>query len=175
MTTPQDILSFWFAPGQDARWFAQDAQFDAGVRRRFFATYELARAGKLDAWRDTPQSLLALIIVLDQFSRNMFRGTAQAFDMDEKARALTLEGIEKGFPAHLRGAELDFFYMPLLHSERLSDHDLLAAQGRGEDKYARHYRDVIARFGRFPRRNRALGRVSTPEELAYLAASDPLG
>jgi uncharacterized protein (DUF924 family) len=172
--SPEDILAFWVAPEQTSRWYAKDAEFDAEIRRRFLATYEAACAGELDAWRQAPDSLLALIIVLDQFPRNMFRGLARAFAADAHAVALTKEGIDKRFDSALNGAQLDFFYMPLMHSERLGDHDLLAARGRGDDRYARHHRAIIARFGRFPHRNAVLGRENTAEEAAYLAEPDPL-
>jgi uncharacterized protein (DUF924 family) len=172
--SPDEILAFWFAPEAASRWYASDAGFDAEIRRRFLATYEAARAGRLTTWRATPKALLALIIVLDQFPRNMFRREPRAFAADAEAVGLTREGLARGFDASLNDAELDFFYMPLMHSERLEDHELLAAQGRGEERYARHHREIIARFGRFPHRNATLGRESTSEEAAYLAQSDPL-
>ncbi|MGN6747692.1 MAG: DUF924 family protein, partial [Xanthobacteraceae bacterium] len=111
---PQEVLTFWLAPGRAEQWYAEDANFDADIRRRFLATYEAARSGQIDHWRDAPQSLLALIIVLDQFPRNMFRGSARAFATDAQAVILTKYGIEKGFDRSCSGAELDFFTMPLM-------------------------------------------------------------
>jgi uncharacterized protein (DUF924 family) len=108
----QDMLAYWFAPGQSSRWYAQDDKFAADIRRRFLATYEAARLGELNEWCNAPQSLLALIIVLDQFSRNMFRGSPQAFAADAQAQDLTKEGIEKGFDRCLHPVEQDF----LLHA-----------------------------------------------------------
>ena len=169
-----EVLAFWFAPEQVSRWYEQDASFDEEIRRRFLAAHEAAAAGAFGGWREAPRSLLALIILLDQFPRNMFRGEPRAFATDEQARALAKAGIEKGFDRSLSAAELDFFYMPLMHSEQLGDHDLLAACGRGEERYASHHRGIIARFGRFPLRNEALGRATTAEEAAYLAEPDPL-
>ncbi|HEY2446747.1 MAG TPA: DUF924 family protein, partial [Rhizomicrobium sp.] len=163
-------LTFWFEPGRRALWYATNESFDEEIRQRFLATYEAAHSGQLDAWRETPHSLLALIVVLDQFPRNMFRGSARAFAADEQAAGLTREGIEKGFDQALEGAQRDFFTMPLMHSETLADHELLVALGRGADRYARGHRETIARFGRFPYRNEALGRQSTPEETAWLAS-----
>jgi uncharacterized protein (DUF924 family) len=113
-------------------------------------------------------ALLALIIVLDQFPRNMFRGSARAFATDAQAVSLTKEGIEKRFDRSFRGAGLDFFYMPLMHSESLRDQELLIELGYGDNRYAREHSETIARFGRFPHRNEVLGRKNTAEEEAYL-------
>jgi uncharacterized protein (DUF924 family) len=165
----QDILGFWFSSAQSSRWYAKDDNFDEEIRRRFLATYEAAHSGKLEEWRNAPESLLSLIILLDQFPRNMFRGSARAFASDRQAVTLTKEGIEKGIDRSLSGAQLDFFYMPLLHSESLSDQDLLIERGRGDNRYARQYHEIIALFGRFPHRNETLGRENTAEEVAYLA------
>jgi uncharacterized protein (DUF924 family) len=172
IASSQDVLEYWFSPEQSPRWYAADDKLDADIRRRFLATYEAACSGDLNEWRNTPQSLLALIIVLDQFPRNMFRGSARSFAADARAAALTKEGIEKGFDRSLRPTEQDFFYMPLMHSERLSDHDLLITLGRGEDRYARRHREIIVRFGRFPHRNETLGRETTAEEALFLAGPD---
>lgn len=168
IASPHDVLTFWFAPGQSDRWYAKDEAFDAEIRQRFLATYEAACSGQLDAWREGPDSLLALIIVLDQFPRNMFRGSARAFAFDAQAARFTREGIERGFDGVLSEAQLEFFYMPLMHSESLSDHDLLCERGRGDDPYELQHREIIARFGRYPHRNAVLGRDSTPEEASYL-------
>jgi len=165
----QDVLAFWFS--EKSRWYAKDDHFDTEIRQRFLATYEAAYAGELDEWRRTPESLLALIILLDQFPRNMFRGSPRAFASDAHAVRLTKEGIERGFHGSLRGAQLDFFFMPLMHSESLSDHDLLTQLGHGGNRYARQHREIIARFGRFPHRNETLRRESTTEEASYLARS----
>jgi uncharacterized protein (DUF924 family) len=172
IASSQDVLAYWFSPAQSARWFAEDDKLDADIRQHFLATYEAARSGELNEWRNAPQSLLALIIVLDQFPRNMFRGSVRAFASDAQAVALTKEGVEKGFDRCLRPAEQDFFYMPLMHSELLSDHNLLLKLGRGDNRYARHHREIIARFGRFPHRNETLRRETTAEEALYLAGPD---
>jgi uncharacterized protein (DUF924 family) len=169
-TTPEDILGFWFAPGTDELWYANDPKFDAGIRDRFMQTYEAARDGRLDAWRNQARSLLALIIVFDQFPRNMFRGDARAFATDHLARSLTKEGLSRGFDRELTNAQLDFFYLPLMHSEALADHRLLVERGRGDERYAREHRAIIERFGRYPQRNAALGRENTAEEARFLEA-----
>jgi uncharacterized protein (DUF924 family) len=171
----QDILDFRFAPGMDELWYASDPKFDAGIRAQFMHTYEAASDGKLDAWREPAPSMLALIIVLDQFPRNMFRGEARAFASDRLALSLIKEGISKGFDRALDGAQLDFFYMPLMHSETLDDHLLLGERGRGYDRYAQEHRSIIERFGRFPQRNAALGRTNTPEEKGFLELVPTLG
>jgi uncharacterized protein (DUF924 family) len=165
-----EVLTFWFAPGRAEQWYAEDANFDADIRRRFLATYEAACSGQLDHWRDTPHDLLALIIVLDQFPRNMFRSAARAFATDAQAVTLTKQGIDKGFDRSFTGAELDFFTMPLMHSESLTDQALLLAMGYGDNRYAREHYETIARFGRLPHRNAILGRKNTAEEDAYLSA-----
>jgi uncharacterized protein (DUF924 family) len=168
----EDILSIWFAPGMDDRRYADDPHFDARIRDRFMTTYRAARDGRLDPWRENARSLLALIIVLDQLPRNMFRGDAQAFATDHLALALTKEGIKKGFDREFSGAQLDFFYMPLMHSEALDDHRLLAELGYGDNTYACEHREAIERFGRYPTRNAALGRQNTPEEACFLKLTE---
>jgi uncharacterized protein (DUF924 family) len=169
IVSPEEILKFWFSPKQRSLWYAKDSAFDAEIRKRFLATYEAAQTGRLDEWRETPSFLLSLIIVLDQCPRNMFRGSARAFATDAQAVSLTKEGIERGFDRGLAGAELDFFYMPLMHSEELNDHELLIKLGHGSNRYAREHYETIARFGRFPHRNEVLGRQTTAEEASYLA------
>ena len=114
--------------------------------------------------------MLALIILLDQFPRNMFRGSPRAFASDARAVNLTKEGIRQGFDRSLTEAQLDFFYMPLMHSEALDDHDILLEQGHGNNRYAQEHREIIARFGRFPHRNQTLGRDCSVEEASYLAS-----
>jgi uncharacterized protein (DUF924 family) len=166
----EDVLAFWFSEALSSRWYASDENFDAEIRQRFLSTYEAANSGTLDEWRNFPQSMLALIILLDQFPRNMFRGSPRAFASDARAVNLTKEGIKRGFDRSLIGDQLDFFYMPLMHSEALSDHDLLLEQGHGDNRYAREHGEIIARFGRFPHRNQTLERESTVEEASYLAS-----
>jgi|SRR5579863_428391 len=168
----EDVLAFWFAPAQERRWYAKDVEFDAEIRRRFLATYEAACEGALDSWRETPRSLLALIVVLDQLPRNMFRGSARAFAEDPQAVKLARHGIAGGFDRALTASEREFFHMPLMHSERLDDHELLLGV-HGDNKYAREHRDIIARFGRYPHRNAVLGRRNTAEEEQYLRESPP--
>jgi len=167
------VLEFWFDPRQRSRWFASDPQLDEELRSRFGRLREQAAQGRLDDWRQWTEGVLALILLLDQFSRNLFRGDAEAFRTDPQARALARDIIGTPREAELSAEQRAFLYMPLMHSEELTDQDqsvaLFAALGQAASHdYARRHREVILRFGRFPRRNAALGRNSTPEELAFL-------
>jgi len=169
---PEAVLSFWREAGPKC-WFAQDSAFDAQVRERFLATHAAAAAGQLAAWEDSAEGALALLIALDQFPRNMFRGTARAFSTDPLALAAARRAIERGFDLKIPMPERNFFYLPFEHSENLADQDrcvaLSEATGDAETvKWAKVHHDVICRFGRFPHRNSALGRVSTPEEIVFL-------
>jgi uncharacterized protein (DUF924 family) len=169
---PEEVLSFWREAGPK-RWFAVDSAFDTELRRRFLATHEAAAAGRLSAWEDTAEGALALVIALDQFPRNMFRGTARAFSTDALALAAAHRAIGRGFDLKMPMPERNFFYLPFEHSENLADQErcvaLTEATGDAEAvKWAKVHLEVIRRFGRFPHRNAALGRVSTPEEIAFL-------
>jgi uncharacterized protein (DUF924 family) len=180
--TPDDVLHFWFgAPDrtQTARdqWFRKSPAFDAEIRDRFLATHADAIAGRLDSWQEAPRSALALVVVLDQFSRNLFRDSPAAFSADPKALALARHLVEAGWDRQLTPLERGFVYLPFEHSESLDAQDealRLFADLRQfpetSDLHAwaeKHHR-VIARFGRFPHRNAVLGRVSTDDELAFL-------
>jgi len=174
------VLEFWFGPlgtaeyGRDRKaWWRKDKAFDAEVRRRFLADYERAADGELDFMGDAPKDCVALIIVLDQFPRNMFRGTAKAFATDWKALALAERALEKGFDRRLVPAERSFVLMPFQHSENIADQERSVALFRelnfGEQlDFAIRHRDIVARFGRFPHRNHILVRDGTPEEIRFL-------
>jgi len=169
-----DVLAFWLAAGPD-RWFEDDPGFDADIRARFYAVYEDAAAGRHVDWQETAEGALGLIIVLDQFPRNMFRGNARAFAADALARAAAERAIARGFDRQVAMPARLFFYLPFEHSERLADQErclaLLGAAGDAEQlKWAELHADIIRRFGRFPHRNAALGRTTTPEEQAFLDA-----
>jgi uncharacterized protein (DUF924 family) len=177
-TVADDILKFWFSELTPEQWFRYGKALDGAVRARFGALLERARRGELEDWAKTPSGRLALIILLDQFSRHIFRGTPDAFAADAKAVALTLDGIALGMDAALpTSAQRLFFHMPLMHAEDGNLQALcvekLAALGDGEiaegaQAAAREHAEVIARFGRFPHRNGILGRASTPEEEAFI-------
>lgn len=179
MTEPSDILDFWFAGDPAARrpvWFRKDEAFDAGCAR-FVGAHDSAKRGELDRWAETPDGALALLILLDQLSRNLHRGSPEAFAADPKARAIAAAAIAKGFDRALTPVQRMFVYLPFEHSEDRADQDrsvalfesIRDALGGETADYAVRHRDVIQRFGRFPHRNAVLGRASTPEEEAYLA------
>ena len=186
MTTPAEILAFWFADGPDTfreAWFRRDDAFDAAIRERFGVATAAARAGALDDWAALPDSALALLVLLDQFPRNLHRGSAEAFASDAHARAIAREVVlAHRFDLALSRTERVFLYLPFEHSEAMADQDLSVAlfEGLRDDArmakpggaidYAWRHRAVIARFGRFPHRNAALGRESTAAEQAWLAA-----
>lgn len=169
---PEEIFLFWKDAGPE-KWFVANPAFDEEVRARFSDTYNAAVTGELDHWERSAYGALALVIVLDQFPRNMFRGTPKAFATDEKAKAIAVRAIEQGRDKAVDPEVHTFFYMPFMHSEALGDQErcvaLMNESGKQENiKYADIHRDAIARFGRFPHRNEILGRTSTPEEIAYL-------
>lgn len=170
-----DILAFWFEEVQPRQWFAKDARLDALIRRRFEATWEAGRAGELEHWRTDPAGALALVVLFDQFPLNMYRGQAKSFATEGRAREVAAFAIEQGWDRALAPAQKAFLYMPFMHSEKLADQDravaLFEAAGLKDNlRFARHHREIIRRFGRFPHRNAILGRRNTPEEQAWLAS-----
>ena len=172
--TPRDVLDFWRKAGP-ARWFAQDRDFDANLRWTFFGAHQAAAWGVLEDWRNDHESALALILLLDQFPRNIFRGLARAFGTDAQARDVAAQAIDRGFDALYEVPLKRFFYLPAMHSEDLRDQDFCLEKCRAANdadgvKFAEIHRDIIARFGRFPHRNRLLGRQTTPQEQAFLDA-----
>ena len=173
-----EVLGFWFGPGMKERWFKKDPAFDAEVLARLGPLHDKAAAGELDDWRDSALGCLALVVLLDQVPRNLFRDQARAFATDAAARALTGHALAQGFEAALTQDQLGFLYMPLEHSESLEDQDLCLRRTARLDEnptwqlWAVPHRNIIARFGRFPHRNAALGRESTPEERAFLEQPD---
>jgi uncharacterized protein (DUF924 family) len=167
-------LAFWFAPEHAAHWFAADAAFDEAIRTGFAADAEAAAAGRLRDWAATPPGWLALLILLDQFPRNMFRDSARAFATDPLARAIAAGALVKGFDSAFPELR-SFFYLPFEHSEDLADQEralaLYKAAGDADNlKWAEIHADIIRRFGRFPHRNAVLGRATTPDEQAFLDA-----
>mgnify|MGYP001472563072 CR=1 FL=1 len=177
----QQVLDFWFgAPdspeyGQPRKvWFANDPDFDAEIRKRFGGLHQAASHGMLDHfWKDVALPNLALVITLDQFSRQLYRGEAKAFAQDAHALQVARHAVDEGFDRDALPVQRLFWYLPFEHSENLSDQDraieLIEPLGNAEwTRYAHEHRDVIARFGRFPHRNAALGRETTPEEQTYL-------
>jgi uncharacterized protein (DUF924 family) len=170
--SPSDVLTFWHQAGPD-KWFTKDSAFDDDIRARFLATYEAAATAKLADWEATADNALALAIVLDQFPRNMFRGSARTFAADPTALAMVKRAIARGFDKAVPAIDRQFFYLPFEHSESLADQERACALFRAADdaeglKWAEMHADIIRRFGRFPHRNIALGRTTTPEEQAFL-------
>jgi uncharacterized protein (DUF924 family) len=172
--TPADILAFWREAGRE-RWYERSDAFDAEIRRRFLALWHKAAAGELASWETSDDGALALVIVLDQFPRNMFRGTPEAFASDALAREVARRAISRGTDRRVDPILLEFLYLPFMHSEHLPDQLHCVALFENTDnaenlEYARQHADIIQRFGRFPHRNRLLGRDTTAEEQAFLDA-----
>jgi len=170
----RDILNFWCSDQTQPYWFKKDPAFDAEIRRLFLDSYERAMDGKFTDWQKTPEGSLALLILLDQFPRNMFRGTPRAFASDELARKVADWAVDRDFDLKYPEQQRIFFYLPFEHSEELDDQHRaveLVVQRCNVGEYLRYalaHRDVIARFGRFPHRNDILGRRNTPDEEDYL-------
>ena len=163
------VLDFWFDEVGRERWFAKSDALDARIRARFAALHGDVVATQAEAWRDTPDHLLAAIILIDQFSRNLYRGSAKAFAADPIALELTKLALERGWDAAMPADRRQFLLMPLMHSETLADQEraLIEFERLGDPEvldFARRHRDQIARFGRFPGRNAALGRRTTAAE-----------
>jgi len=183
----REILDFWFLPLGHAEhgkpqkfWWESTPDLDAEISRRFGALFDNAVAGELDPWRKSPDGALALILLCDQFSRNMHRRTARAFSGDAKARETARYAFARNYPAAYSDDMRVFFFMPFQHSEDLGDQDfcctLFATLGNEDNqKYALRHRDIVARYGRFPHRNEVMGRTSSAEELDYLKTADRFG
>ena len=169
---PNDILGFWRSAGPQ-KWFKKVRAFDEAIRLKFEPVHMRAARGEYDAWTATPDGALALLILLDQFPRNLYRDTAHAFATDPKARAIARTVIEAGLDRQMEEPLRNFFYLPFEHSEDMADQDyslaLVTEAGVADNlKWAVIHRDIIVRFGRFPHRNAALGRVTTPQEQEFL-------
>lgn len=177
-----EVLRFWFGGGETSgdrrkHWFAKDDAFDALIRSRFMALHEQAAADALAGWKDDAPSCLALIVLLDQFSRNLFRASARAFAADAQALDTARHAVARGYDAGMRPVERMFVYLPFEHSEALADQqrscELMQAldtfaETDGAYRYALRHREIIKRFGRFPHRNAVLGRTSTAQESEFL-------
>ena len=179
MIKPGEILDFWFKDAHRPLWWQRNDDFDAAIRARFAGTAEAAALGKLDGWISTPEGALALIIALDQFSRNLHRGSPRTWAQDPKARATTREALKRGHDAAFDDPDMKLFmYMPLMHSEDREDQALCLRllteripDQESAIKASHEHKAVVDRYGRFPHRNKILGRPNTPEEEEYL--SDP--
>jgi uncharacterized protein (DUF924 family) len=170
--TAEDVLAFWREAGPE-RWYKRDKAFDATIRSRFGELWEKAAAGEQRSWETSDDGALALVIVLDQFPRNMFRDDAMTYCSDALAREVANRAIARGADMRVDESLLEFFYLPFMHSEQIADQiqcvELFRRSGNSDNlKYAEDHADIIRRFGRFPHRNRILGRQTTPEEQAFL-------
>lgn len=176
MVGPEEILAFWLDEVGPDGWYKSDEALDASIRERFGATWEAAMEGRYGLWLTYPSGALAYIILLDQFPRNMFRGTARAFASDKVARAAAKQAVHRGWDLKIDEPARQFFYLPLMHSENLCDQDRcvrlmkerLAETGSQNLLHAQAHREVIRLFGRFPFRNEALARNFTSSESAYV-------
>lgn len=182
MDRRREVLTFWFGDegGEDygefrESWFERNDDFDREIQTRFSDLYEEAASGELDSWKEDSQSCLALIIVLDQFPRNMFRGDPRSWATDAKALEAAKHAVEHAYDRELPPFQRSFVYMPYMHSENLDDQkrcvelfELMGEGGENNVEYAVGHRDIIERFGRFPHRNEILGRQTTPEEAEFL-------
>lgn len=169
---PTAVVAFWKEAGPD-KWFAKDEAFDADFRRRFHDAHVLAARRELEHWAESPYGSLGLMILLDQYPRNVFRGTGHAFATDPLARHFARLALDEGHDREVEPELRRFFYLPFQHSEDMRDQDRSLALFQtldrpADDRWAEHHHAVIARFGRFPHRNRALGRETTPDEQLFL-------
>ncbi len=167
----REVVDFWRAAGRE-RWFRKDEAFDADFRNRFLAAHEAAASGALDGWSDSAEGSLALSILLDQFPRNAFRGTARMYATDAKAREVARAAVAQGHDTAVDPELQGFLCLPFTHSEDPADHERSVELSRTLDedtrRFALHHRDLIQRFGRFPHRNALLGRATTPQEQRFL-------
>ena len=181
--TPSDVLEFWFSEQSRALWFEKNAAFDEAIRVRFEDTVRAAAAGELEHWERTAPGALALVIVLDQFPRNLYRGSARAFAADPRAREVADQALSRRLDQDIPLAQRHFFFLPFEHSESTGDQErsiaLFQAWAEAHDgpardraleqmRYVHRHAEIVARFGRFPHRNEALGRESTEAEIAFL-------
>ena len=172
MQQAQNVVAFWREAGAD-KWFAKSDAFDSDIRTRFLDLHERAARGELAAWEDIAEGALALLILLDQFPRNLFRDSAHAFATDAMALNIARRARKNAYELQCGEDMKQFFFMPFMHSEHLADQDLCVAlcglHGLDDNiEFAEMHRDIIERFGRFPHRNRVLGRQSSAEEQAFL-------
>lgn len=170
--TPNDVLGFWRNAGPE-KWYVKSARFDDAIRLKFEPVHHRAARGEYDEWALTPEGSLALLILLDQFPRNLYRGSAHSFATDAKARAIARAASERGWHKVVEPAMRQFMLLPFEHSEDIADQDygLALAQDLGDPdilKWINIHRDIIVRFGRFPHRNGPLGRATSPEEYVFL-------
>ena len=169
----KDIIEFWFSEIDKSLWFNSTPQFDLLLKNKFHDIYISALNNELPAWKDSPEGCLALVIILDQFPLNMFRGKPESFVGEEKSRDIAQHALANNYDESLSGPQKAFLYMPFMHSESLPDQDLSVTLFEKADlqenlRFAKHHREIVKRFGRFPHRNKILDRESTEAEVDYL-------
>ena len=172
---PADIIDYWFSEKSKQFWFASTPSIDKEITSRYETVWEKAASGGLSSWGDTAHGSVALIIILDQFPLNMFRGKAKGFKTESIAVEVALNAIDNGFDEEMDNEKLLFLFMPLMHSENLDHQNLqvyLFEKYNFNLDFSKHHRDLVKKFGRFPHRNEILGRMSTMEELDYLLSDN---
>lgn len=171
--TPDTILDYWYSERIKKHWFRSTPELDTEIRDKFESLWESAASGDLNHWAETAQGTLALVIILDQLPLNMFRNQAKSFHTEQLAVQITRQALDRKLDTQLPQNRLSFLYMPLMHSENSADQNLSVqlfeqAELESNSRFARHHREIIRQFGRFPHRNTILNRQSTPQELVYL-------
>lgn len=177
MIQPEDVIRFWYSEPMSKHWFNSTPEVDTLISEKYEALWFLGQEDKLNNWKQTPQGCLALILLFDQFPLNMFRGKPASFSTELRSIEIALYGIEHAFDKQLPQSQLSFFYMPLMHSERMSHQNLSVekfeeAGLKNNARFARHHRNIVEKFGRFPHRNTILQRESTQAEVDYLNSKD---
>ena len=170
---PIEIISYWYSDKMQKHWFSSTPELDKEIKNKYEQTWISAAAGELDEWENTPEGCLALIIILDQLPLNMFRGESKSFQTERKAIEVALTAINSSFDKKLSNDKLPFLFMPFMHSEKLEEQDLSVKLYKEYNldnnlRFAQHHREIVKRFGRFPHRNKILGRESTKSENEYL-------
>ena len=175
--TANDIIEFWYSPRIKKQWFASTPVLDQEIFKKYAKLWKYAASGGLDDWSDTAEGSLALIIILDQFPLNMFRNQAVSFSTEEKAIEVAAKAIKKNFQYQIEKNKRSFLFMPFMHSENLDDQNLSVKLYRLNEleanyRFAEHHREIIKKYGRFPHRNKILGRQSTDKEIVYLTSKE---
>ena len=175
--TIDDVLNCWFSDSTKALWFNSTTEFDQRLKNEFSELCAAAKNGEVDSWQDTPRGAIALVILLDQIPLNIFRNSAERYSTEKKARLVANYIIDKEEDIHLTDEYKMFLYMPFMHSENIEDQnrsvELFEREGMAENlKFAKHHRDIIRKYGRFPHRNKELNRQNTEQETAYLQSDE---
>ena len=175
--TPEEIIDFWYSDRIKSQWFASTPELDKEILEKYERIWEKASSGELDEWNNSPDGCLALAIILDQFPLNMFRGQAKSFKTERKAIEVAWKAIKNELDRNIEKEKLAFLYMPFMHSEDLTDQDMSVSLYRESNldaniTFDEHHREIIRKFGRFPHRNKILGRESTEDEILYLASEN---